>query len=205
MKQSMNSETNRENAPKDSKSTGRTERGRANGSEEPSENGEQESNGLREMLVDEMADVYHAEKQLLKALPKMAKAAQSAALREALEEHLEETEEHVTRLEEAFAGLEEEVKSKKCKAMEGLLAEGEELMKEHEGEPTIDAALIAAGQKVEHYEIASYGTLQAWAQQLGEDEAAQLFGETLEEEKAADEKLTAIAEDAANTRAEAAE
>lgn len=161
------------------------------------------SNGpLREVLIDEIADVYSAEQQLLKALPKMAKAAQSEELREAFESHLEETQQQAKRLEEAIASLDETMKSKKCKAMEGLLEEGAEMMEEHKGEPTIDAVLIAAAQKVEHYEIASYGTLCAWAQQLGEDEARELFTESLEEEKAADEKLTGIAEATANAQAE---
>jgi len=152
--------------------------------------------------VDEVADVHSAEQQLIKALPKMAKAAQSEELRTAFETHLEETLAQVNRLKEAMESIGEPLKSKKCKAMEGLLAEGKEMMEEHKGEPTIDAVLIAAAQKVEHYEIASYGTLIAWAKQLGHDDAAELLTETLDEEKAADEKLTGIAENTANTEAE---
>jgi ferritin-like metal-binding protein YciE len=145
---------------------------------------------LRETFLDELADVYDAEKQLLKALPKMAKAAQSEELREAFEEHLEETQRHVERLEQVFEAFEQPAKGKKCKAMQGLVEEGSELIEEEMG----DAALICAAQKVEHYEIASYGSLRAWAALLEEEEAADLLEETLEEEKAADEKLNEIAE-----------
>ena len=201
MNKNMNPPGNRERAPKNTNPTGR------NGSRPAESNGDEldEDNGLREMLIDEMADVYHAEKQLLKALPKMAKAAQSDALREAFEAHLKETQEQVSRLEQAFTLLDEKTKSKTCKAMEGLLEEGAEMMEDNEGKPTIDAALIAAAQKVEHYEIASYGTLRAWAKQLGEEEVAALFDETLGEEKVADEKLTGIAEETANLTAEEAD
>jgi ferritin-like metal-binding protein YciE len=166
---------------------------------------EQEDNGLRDLLLDEIADVYSAEKQLLKALPKMAKAAQSPALRGAFEDHLAETERHVVRLEDAASLLEEEIENKKCKAMAGLLEEGADMMQDNEGEPTIDAVLIAAAQKVEHYEIASYGTICAWARELGEDEVLQLMAETLAEEKTADETLTDIAESTANREAEEAD
>jgi len=149
---------------------------------------------LRETLIDELKDIYDAEKQLLKALPKMAKAAEDEELKSAFESHLEETQEHVNRLEQVFKALDEPAKGKKCKAMQGLVEEGEELIEEEEG----DAALICAAQKVEHYEIATYGSLEAWAKLLGEDEAARLLAETLSEEKAADETLTSIAETAVN-------
>ena len=159
-------------------------------------------NDLQELFLDELADVLNAEQQLLKALPKMAKAAEAAELREAFESHLQETEGHVTRLEEVAEGLGEKLKKKTCAAMKGLIEEARDLMQEQKDSSALDAALIAAAQKVEHYEIASYGTLCAWAKQMGHDEAAQILGETLEEEKAADEKLTSIAESTANAKAE---
>jgi len=151
-------------------------------------------NELRETFVEELKDVYDAEKQLLKALPKMAKAAEHEELKEAFEMHLHETEEHVRRLEQVFKLMNQPAKGKKCKAMQGLVEEGEELIDEEEG----DAALICAAQKVEHYEIASYGSLESWAKLMGEQEVADLVGETLSEEKAADEKLTGIAEQTIN-------
>jgi ferritin-like metal-binding protein YciE len=149
---------------------------------------------LREVFLDELADVYDAEKQLVKALPKMAKAAEHEDLRTAFESHLEQTEQHVNRLEQVFEQFGEKPRGKKCKAMQGLVEEGQELIKEKEG----DAALICAAQKVEHYEIAAYGSLQAWARLMQEEEAAELLGETLEEEKAANAKLTETAEGAIN-------
>jgi len=149
---------------------------------------------LRETFLNELADLYDAEKQLLKALPKMAKAASEEDLKEAFESHLEETQGHIERLEQVFDIFEQPAKGKKCKAMQGLVEEADELIKENEG----DAALICAAQKVEHYEIASYGSLVAWARVLGEEQAAELLEETLDEEKAADEKLTSIAETAVN-------
>lgn len=150
---------------------------------------------LRETFIEELKDIYDAEKQLTKALPKIAKAAKHDELRGALESHLEETEGHVERLEKVFELFDETVKGKKCKAMEGLLAEGKELIDEKEG----DAALICAAQKVEHYEIASYGSLISWARLLGEEEAADLLEETLGEEEQADEKMTDLAESIINT------
>jgi len=149
---------------------------------------------LRETFVDELADIYDAEKQLIKALPKMAKAASHEQLKDAFESHLQETEKHVARLEQVFGSVGEKARSKKCKAMQGLVEEGQERISEDEG----DAALICAAQKVEHYEIATYGSLCSWAKLLGENEAAEILGETLEEEKAADEKLTGMAESAIN-------
>ena len=151
-------------------------------------------NILRETFLEELADLYDAEKQLVKALPKMAKAAQNQQLKEGFEEHLGETEEHVNRLEQVFQNIGERAKGKKCKAMKGLVEEGEELIKEKAG----DAALICAAQKVEHYEIAAYGSLKTWARMLEENEAADLLEETLEEEKATDEKLTELAESTVN-------
>lgn len=159
-------------------------------------------NDLHELFLDELADILNAEQQLTKALPKMAKAAESDELREAFEAHLAETEEHVSRLEQVAEGLGEKLKRKTCAAMKGLVEEAQDLMKEQKGSSALDAALIAAAQKVEHYEIASYGTVCAWAKQMGHEDAAEILGETLEEEKAADEKLTTIAESAANAKAE---
>ena len=153
---------------------------------------------LRETFLDELADLYDAEKQLVKALPKVAKAAEHEELTNAIEEHLEETEVHVERIEGVFEMLGEKTRSKKCKAMQGILQEGEELIQEKEG----DAALICAAQKVEHYEIAAYGSLRAWAKLMGEQDAADELEETLEEEKAADEKLTELAENIINVEEE---
>jgi ferritin-like metal-binding protein YciE len=170
--------------------------------EEAGDQQEESNNELRELFVDELCDIHNAEQQLIKALPKMAEAANSEELRMALESHLEETKEHAIRLEQVFEGLGESIKKKKCKAMEGLLKEGEEIMDEFEDSSALDAALIAAGQKVEHYEIATYGTLATWAELLDETEAAESLTQTLEEEKAADEKLTGIAESVANQEAE---
>lgn len=157
---------------------------------------------LHKLFLDELADVYSAEQQLTKALPKMAKAAQSDELREALEQHLEETEEHLTRLEQAAESLDETLKKKTCEAMKGLLKEGDEIVKEQKNSTALDAGIIAACQKVEHYEIASYGTLCAWAEQMGHDEVLELLRQTEEEEIAADETLTEIAENIANERAQ---
>jgi ferritin-like metal-binding protein YciE len=149
---------------------------------------------LRETFLDELADVYDAEKQILKALPKMVKAAQHEELKHGFEEHLQETEEHVNRLERVFEAMGSTAKAKKCKAMQGIIQEGEERIKEKAG----DAALICAAQKVEHYEIAAYGSLNSWAKLLDQHDAADLLEETLDEEKAADEKLTQVAESAIN-------
>jgi ferritin-like metal-binding protein YciE len=164
------------------------------------EQNEQE-NGLQELLIEELRDIYHAEGQLLKALPRMAKAAQSERLKEAFERHLEETEQQIERLERAFEALGEPVKGKKCQAMEGLIAEGKEIMEEHSESSMLDAALICAAQKVEHYEIASYGTICTWADLLGLDEVSELLKETLDEEKTTDETLTEIAESEINVEA----
>jgi len=153
---------------------------------------------LHELFLDELAGILDAEQQLTIALPKMAKAARSDELTAAFDSHLAETEYQITRIEQVFASLDAPVKSKECKAMKGLLEEGEELMVEMKGSSALDAVLIAAAQKVEHYEIASYGTLCAWAEMMAHDEAYDLLNATLEEEKAADEMLTSIAEDTVN-------
>ena len=163
------------------------------------------NSALHELFLDELADILNAEQQLLKALPKMAKAANSDELREAFESHLEETQNQVSRLEDVFSALDETPKRKKCKAMEGLLEEGKEMMEEKKDSAALDAALISAAQKVEHYEIASYGSCCAWAEMMGHSEALELLQETLTEEKDADEKLTQIAESVANVQAEQTE
>jgi ferritin-like metal-binding protein YciE len=156
---------------------------------------------LHEMLVDELKDLYHAEKQLTKALPKMAKAASHEELREAFETHLEETQEHVTRLEGVFDSLDERVKAKACPGMAGIIEEGSEKIHEQEPGPVLDAVLIAAAQRAEHYEIGAYGTCIEWARLMGHGEAAALLEQTLEEEKAADKKLTSLAESGINSAA----
>ena len=156
---------------------------------------------LEDLLMEEMQDIYSAEKQLVKALPKMAKASASPELRAAFEEHLRETEGHVDRLERAFDLMGSKTKSKTCKGMEGLIKEGKEVMDEEADPPVHDAGLIAAAQKVEHYEIGSYGTMATFAKLLGQSEVEALLKETLDEEKAADEKLTRIAMRDINLRA----
>src|SRR6266852_2914846 len=148
---------------------------------------------IRELLIDEMGDLYDAEKQLVKALPKMVKAASNQELSQAFENHLEQTRGHVERLERAFEMLGEKPKNRPCKAMKGLIEEAQEKIDEGVAEPLLDSAIICAAQKVEHYEIAGYGTLNAWAKTLGLDDVANLLEETLGEEEAADEKLTEVA------------
>jgi ferritin-like metal-binding protein YciE len=147
---------------------------------------------IRELLVEEMEDLYDAEKQLVKALPKMAKAASNQELSQAFTSHLEETEGHVKRLEQAFELLGQKPKSKPCAAMKGLIQEAQETIEEDMPDALHDSAIICAAQKVEHYEMAGYGTLSAWAKTLGLEDVAELLEETLEEEKAADEKLTDV-------------
>jgi ferritin-like metal-binding protein YciE len=150
---------------------------------------------LRELYVDELKDIYSAETQLVKALPKMAKAAASEELRSGFEEHLEQTKRHVTRLEQIFADLDEKPTGKKCAGMEGLIKEGGEAAEEdYEGDAK-DAALIGAAQRVEHYEIAAYGTVRAMAEKLGDDRAVELLSQTLQEEKDTDVKLSNIADE----------
>ena len=146
---------------------------------------------LKDLYIDELKDLYSAENQLIKALPKMAKAASSPELRSGFEEHLEQTKGHVQRLEKVFQQLDESPKGKKCKGMEGLLEEGAEAIREYAGELR-DAALIGAAQRVEHYEMAGYGTVIAFAEELGETKHVSLLKETLKEEKETDEKLTGL-------------
>ena len=157
---------------------------------------------LRDLYIEELRDIYNAENQLIKALPKMAKGATAEALRAAFEEHLEVTKQQVERLEKIFEKLEVSPKGKRCAAMEGLVEEGSELLEKKNADPDVlDAALIGAAQKVEHYEIASYGTVRTYAKLLGEDEAAELLQETLNEEAETDEKLTVLAESQINVEA----
>jgi ferritin-like metal-binding protein YciE len=160
-----------------------------------------ESGNLHAAFLDELRDAYDAEKQLTKALPKMAKAATSPVLRDAFESHLEETRGHVERLEQVMQGLGEKVRAKHCDGIEGIIDEGKSVMEGDFEETTMDACLIAAGQRAEHYEMAAYGTLVAWAKAMGHAEAAKLLQETLDEEKAADEKLTSLAEGGINRNA----
>jgi ferritin-like metal-binding protein YciE len=156
---------------------------------------------LNDLFLDELQDMYDAEQRIVRALPKMVKAATCNHLKEAFQSHLEETKGHVTRLEKVFKAIGEKAKAKKCEATVGLLKEGDEIAAEFKGTPAINAALIAAGQKVEHYEIASYGSLHEWAKLLGHDDAADLLEATLEEEKGADEKLTERARETSNEEA----
>jgi len=157
---------------------------------------------LEELLVEELKDLYSAENQLVKALPKMAKAASAPELREAFENHLAETKGQVDRLEQIFKNLDGSPKGKKCVAMEGLIEEGADIISEHEESSVRDAALICAAQKVEHYEIAAYGCARTFAQLLDMKEARQLLQETLDEEGNADKKLTELAESIINIEAE---
>jgi ferritin-like metal-binding protein YciE len=157
---------------------------------------------LESLLIQELKDLYSAEKQLTKALPKMAKAAASSDLKKLFETHLTETEGQIERLEKVFETLGASPRGHKCKAMEGLIEEGAEII-EKDGDPAVkDAALIAAGNRVEHYEIAGYGTVAAFAQLLGKDDVAEILRETLEEERSADEKLTKVAMEKINIQAE---
>ena len=150
---------------------------------------------LKELFIDELKDIFSAETQLVKALPKMAKAAKSPDLRSGFEKHLKQTEGHVTRLESIFEGYNEKPTGKKCKGMEGLIEEGDEAAKEENYEDDAkDAALIGAAQRVEHYEMAAYGTVRAMAERLGDSKAVKLLSQTLQEEKDTDEKLTELAE-----------
>jgi ferritin-like metal-binding protein YciE len=159
---------------------------------------------LEELFHDTLKDIYFAEKKILAALPKMAKAAESEELVAAFEKHEEETEGQVQRLEQIFALLDKKPQGKTCDAIMGILAEGQEIMKEYKGSPALDAGLLAAAQAVEHYEITRYGTLKTWAKELGLDEAADLLGETLDQEKKADAMLSKIATTDVNHHAEAA-
>ena len=163
-----------------------------------------EMDNLRELLVDELKDIYNAEQQMTKALPRMAKKASNPQLKTALETHLQETETQIDRLEQVFESLGEKARSKTCAAMKGIIEEGKEIMGEDMEDEVMDAALIAAAQKAEHYEIASYGTVRAWAKLLGEREAEKLLAQTLDEEGATDKKLTKLAETSINVEAAAA-
>ena len=160
---------------------------------------------LEKLFVEELRDVYHAEKQILKALPKMAKATENKQLRSAFEEHQQQTERQVERLEKIFEGLDLAPRGKKCKGMEGLLEEGKDMMEEDADPDVRDAALISSAQRVEHYEIAAYGTLRTYARRLGNNQAVKLLQETLDEEGATDEKLTRLAESVVNPKAQRAD
>lgn len=159
---------------------------------------------LSDLFHDTLRDIYFAEKKILAALPKMAKAAQSEDLRAAFEKHERETEGHVERLEKVFAETGESPRGKTCDAILGILEEGQEVMKEFKGKPALDAGLLAAAQAVEHYEIARYGTLKTWASELGFDQAVKLLDATLAEEKKTDETLSKLAKSGVNQHAEAA-
>lgn len=156
---------------------------------------------LEDLLQDELKDLYDAEKQLAKTLPKLAKKATAGELKDAFDAHLRETEQHIDRLEQAFELLEMPARGKKCTGMQHLIAEGNEMIGDVDAGPTRDALIIAAAQKCEHYEIASYGTLRVWANLLGKTDVAELMQDTLNEEKAADLKLTSIAESFVNEEA----
>jgi len=162
-------------------------------------------NSLHDLFADELKDLYSAETQLTKALPRMAKHAKNMELRTAFQQHLAETEDHVRRIEQICESLELKPRGKKCMAMEGLIEEGKELMQEEADPEVADAGMIGAAQKVEHYEIAAYGTARTHARRLGYTEAVDLLQQTLEEEAAADEKLTRIAEGGVNQEAAQAE
>jgi len=156
---------------------------------------------LHDAFVDELRDIYDAEKQLTKALPKLARNASSPDLRSAFESHLEETRGQVERLEQVFESLEEKARGKHCDGIAGIIEEGKSIMEEDFDETTMDACLIASGQRAEHYEMAAYGTLVAWARAMGHSTAAKLLQQTLDEEKAADKKLTSLAEGGINQEA----
>ena len=160
-----------------------------------------EANTLHDAFIDELRDTYNAEKQLTKALAKLAKAASNPKLRDAFETHLEETQGQIERLEQVFEDLDERARGKHCDGIAGIIEEGKSIMEEDFDEPTMDACLIAAGQRAEHYEMAAYGTLVAWAEAMGHTEVAKLLQQTLDEEKAADKKLSGLAEGGVNQSA----
>ena len=160
-----------------------------------------EIDSLRKLYVEELKDLYSAEKQILQALPKMVKKASNAQLKSAFQEHLKVTEGHVARLDRIFEGLGKAARGKKCKAMEGLIEEGKEVMAEDIEADVMDAALISAAQRIEHYEMAGYGTVRTWAEHLGEQQATKLLQQTLDEEGDADKKLTQLAESTINVEA----
>ena len=156
---------------------------------------------LEDLFLDGLKDIYYAEKKIVKALPKMAKGASSGEVTAAFEKHLAETEGQVDRLEQVFELIGKPARGKTCPAIDGILEEGSEILSEYKGAPALDAGLVGAAQAVEHYEIARYGTLIAWAEQLGHDDAVKLLQETLAEEEATDEALTALGEGGVNERA----
>jgi ferritin-like metal-binding protein YciE len=156
---------------------------------------------LNDLLLEGMRDIYHAENQLVKALPNLARAATNPDLRQAIEDHLAQTEGHVKRLDQAFAKLGAPAKGKRCKGMEGLIEEGKEFLEEAGADDVLDAGIIGEAQKAEHYEISSYGCLITWAETLGENDVARLLEQNLDEEKSADEKLTQLAEEGVNQMA----
>jgi ferritin-like metal-binding protein YciE len=160
-----------------------------------------EAGTLHDAFIDELRDAYDAEKQLLKALPKLAKAASSPELKQAFLTHRDETQGQISKLEEVFASLDEKVRGKHCDGIAGIIEEGKSAMEEDFDEATMDAALIASGQRAEHYEMAAYGTLVAWAKAMGHTEAADLLQQILDEEKATDEKLSQLAEGGLNQEA----
>jgi ferritin-like metal-binding protein YciE len=157
---------------------------------------------LDELFHDTLKDIYYAEKKILTALPKMAKAAQNEDLKAAFEKHEGETEEQVARLEKVFASIDEKPQGKKCPAIDGIIDEGKEIMEEYKGSPALDAGLLSAAQAVEHYEITRYGTLATWADELGNLEASQLLKATLGEEEATDEALSELAKICVNQKAQ---
>jgi ferritin-like metal-binding protein YciE len=160
-----------------------------------------EAGTLHDAFLDELRDAYDAEKQLTKALPKLAKASSNPKLRQAFEAHLQETQNQIGRLEQVFESLDEKIRGKHCDGIAGIIEEGKSVMEEDFDDTTMDACLIAAGQRAEHYEMAAYGTLVAWAEAMGHTEAAKLLRRTLEEEKAADKKLSGLAEGGINQSA----
>ena len=160
-----------------------------------------EAGTLHDAFIDELRDTYDAEKQLTRALSKLAKASSNSTLRDAFETHLEETQGQIERLERVFESLDEKARGKHCDGIAGIIEEGKSIMEEDFDDTTMDACLIAAGQRAEHYEMAAYGTLVAWAQAMGHTEAANLLQQTLDEEKAADKKLSGLAEGGINQSA----
>ena len=158
---------------------------------------------LDELFHDTLKDIYYAEKKILSALPKMAKAAHNDDLRAAFEKHKTETEGQIERLEQVFQLIEQKPQGKKCAAIEGILEEGQEIIKEYKGSPALDAGLVSAAQAVEHYEIARYGTLRTWAEELGLNQAMKLLQQTLDQEEATDRALTELAESVVNQEAQA--
>ena len=159
---------------------------------------------LQDLFHDTLKDIYYAERKILRALPKMQRAAQSQELKQAFEKHREETEGQIERLGQVFEAIGKTARGKTCDAIEGIIAEGEEIMQEYQGTPALDAGLISAAQAVEHYEITRYGTLKSWATELGLTEAAELLNQTLAEETKTDKDLTALAQSGANQRRKAA-